>query len=73
MKANVVWNDVSPRLGMTYDLTGQGRSIVKSSYSIYYGQLGTGSLTSPYVAIGSVMIRYPWNDLNGDRSFRPTS
>ena len=64
--AGVVWNDVSPRLGFTYDLTGQGKSLVRGSYSLYFGQMGPGQLTGNLVAISQVSIRYPWADLNGD-------
>jgi hypothetical protein len=64
--AGVTFNDVSPRLGLTYDLSGRGRSLVRSSYSMYFGQLNTGGLTSNLVSIGAVMVRYPWNDLNSD-------
>ena len=64
--AGVVWNDVSPRLGFTYDLTGQGHTLVRGSYSMYFGQMGPGQLTGNLVAISQVSIRYPWADLNGD-------
>ena len=41
--AGVVWNDFSPRVGFTYDLTGDGRNVVSSSYAVYYGQMAPGS------------------------------
>ena len=66
LDSGVVWNDVSPRLGVNYDLSGTGRSVLRTSYSHYYGQLGPGQLVGNLVAIGRVMARYPWNDLNGD-------
>jgi hypothetical protein len=64
--SGVVWNDWSPRVGLTYDLSGSGRSLLRSSYSIYYGQMGPGQLAGELVAISQVSIRYPWADLNGD-------
>jgi hypothetical protein len=66
VNAPVTYNDVSPRLGLTYDLLGTGRSILRSSYSAYFGQLSTGGLSGDLVAIGAVMVRYPWDDANGD-------
>ena len=42
--AGVAWNDFSPRLGLTYDLTGNGKTIVSGSWSIYYGQMGPGEV-----------------------------
>ncbi|MGH9161059.1 MAG: carboxypeptidase regulatory-like domain-containing protein, partial [Vicinamibacteraceae bacterium] len=64
--AGVVWNDISPRLGMTYDLLGDGRSIVSASYSMYFGQMSPGQLSNDLAATGAVWVRHPWSDLNGD-------
>ena len=65
--AGVVWNDISPRLGLNYDLTGRGRSILRTSYSMYFGQMSPGQLAGQLVAISQVFTRYPWNDANGDQ------
>jgi hypothetical protein len=64
--AGVTWNDWAPRLGLTYNLFGTGRTLLRSSYSIFFEQLNTGGLTGNLVAIGQVLVRYPWTDLNGD-------
>jgi hypothetical protein len=64
--AGVVWTDFSPRVGFTYDFTGDGRNILSSSYSTYFGQMGPGQLSSQLAATGAVFVRYPWSDLNGD-------
>ena len=66
IEGGVVWNDISPRLGMTYDLTGNGKSVARASYSLYYGQMAPGQLAGQRISIGQVSIRYPWADLNGD-------
>lgn len=65
--SGVVWNDISPRLGLNYDLTGRGRTILRTSYSMYFGQMSPGQLAGQLVAISQVLTRYPWNDMNGDR------
>lgn len=65
--SGVVWNDISPRLGLNYDLTGSGRTVLKTSYSMYFGQMGPGQLASNLVAISQVFVRYPWTDANGDQ------
>jgi len=70
--AGVTYNDVSPRLGFTYDIRGNGRTLLRSSYSTYFGQLNTGGLTSNLVAIGAVFVRYPWSDANADGSVQRT-
>ena len=31
--------DFAPRIGMSYDLTGQGRTVIRGGYGIYYGQV----------------------------------
>ena len=62
----VVWNDISPRLGMTYDIRGNGKSVARASYSMYFGQMAPGQLAGQMISIGQVIVRYPWADLNGD-------
>lgn len=64
--AGVIWKDFSPRVGFTYDLTGNGRNVVSSSYATYFGQMGPGQLSNVLAATGAVFVRYPWNDANGD-------
>ncbi len=57
-----------PRLGITYDLFGTGKTILKLSGSMYGDFMGTGSaayLFNPYGAAGCWMYFW-WNDLNGD-------
>ena len=66
LQHGIVWNDISPRVGLTYDVLGGGKTIAKSSYSIYYGQLAPGQLAGNLISIGQVLVRYPWNDANGD-------
>lgn len=62
--SGVSFLDFSPRLGVTYNLTGDGRTIIKGNLAIYWG---TGITTAQYVTpVGEVSLRYPWNDLNGD-------
>jgi hypothetical protein len=64
--SGVVWNDISPRLGLNYDLFGSGRTILRTSYSMYFGQLAPGQLASNLVAISQVFVRHPWTDTNND-------
>lgn len=37
----VNWNNVAPRLGVAYDLTGKGRSVLRAAYSRFYRIEGT--------------------------------
>ena len=43
VKNNVIsWWNVAPRLGFTYDLTGEGRSVFKGYFGRYYHNMNTG-------------------------------
>jgi hypothetical protein len=66
VQSGVTWNDISPRLGLNYDIFGTGRTVARTSYSMYYGQLAPGQLSGQLISIGQVNTRYPWNDANGD-------
>jgi hypothetical protein len=60
----VKFNNFSPRLGFTYDLQGNGKTLARANYAIYYGQVGTGAIASTINPVGSTTLRYPWVDLN---------
>lgn len=62
----VVWNNLSPRLGMTYDVRGDGKTAVNASYSVYYGQRSPSQAVGPLNPVTSAYIRFPWADANGD-------
>ncbi len=69
--AGVVWKDFSPRVGFTYDLKGDGRNVLSSSYATYFGQMSPGQLSSQLAATGAVFVRYPWADANSDGFVQP--
>jgi hypothetical protein len=71
VESPVTFNDISPRLGINYDVFGNGRTVARSSYSMYFGQISTGQLSGNLVAIGAVQVRYPWDDANGDTFVQP--
>jgi hypothetical protein len=62
----VTWDNFSPRVGVNYDITGNGKSVARASYAAYYGQMGPGQIAGNRIAVAQVSIRYPWADLNGD-------
>ncbi len=62
------WKDVSPRLGVSYDLFGNGRTAVKASLGRYLEGPNLTAFTraaNPASAIVTNVTR-TWNDLNGD-------
>ena len=64
----ITFKNWSPRVGLTYDLRGDGRNVVKFNYSRYVSQLGSGgTLAGVYNTVVSTLVRYPWVDVNGDK------
>ncbi len=61
------WNDVSPRLGMTYDIVGDGKTIIRASFARYADQLSAGDVnyTDP-LSWAQSELDYLWTDLNND-------
>ena len=62
--AGVVYNDIAPRLGLTYDIAGDTRTVAKISAGRYYGAgLAISNVLSP---TGQTTLSYWWKDRNGD-------
>lgn len=62
-KVAVAWKHFSPRLSLTYDITGNGKNIIKLSAGRYMSQSGNS------MAAGYAPYRYGfanWTDANGD-------
>ncbi|HEY3382798.1 MAG TPA: TonB-dependent receptor [Vicinamibacterales bacterium] len=64
--SDVQLKDITPRVGLTYDLLGNGKTVAKFNYAMYASQRGTGDFSSTYNPVGSTYVRFPWKDLNGD-------
>jgi hypothetical protein len=64
------WNLFAPRLGVVYDLTGDGRTVLKGNYGFFWHNpgVGVGSSSNPNTA--GKFERFQWNDINGDRRFQ---
>src|SRR5262249_25640887 len=62
----IKFHNFSPRLGFTFDVSGQGTTIVRGNYAMYWGQVGVGGVSSIVNPVTRVSIRYPWVDLNHD-------
>jgi hypothetical protein len=60
----VAFNDFSPRIGVTYDVTGNSKTIARANYARYYGQVGNGGVASTINPVGATTLRYPWIDAN---------
>src|SRR5262249_28914337 len=70
------YKDLSPRLGVSYDIFGNGKTAIKGSFGRYEGILGDNiqSLVHPKQDIGSALgtsDTRSWTDLNGDFIAQP--
>jgi hypothetical protein len=67
VRNNPLWYNWGPRMALTYDIRGNGKTIAKFSLGRYLDQINTGTPPNPNAAINQ---RYAWNDLNGDLAFQ---
>jgi hypothetical protein len=65
------WNSFAPRIGVVYDLSGTGKTVLKANYGLYWHNPGAviGANANPNIANKSAT--YTWVDANGDRRWQP--
>ena len=64
------WKDVAPRFGIAYDITGDGKTVVKSTYGVYNsGQ--SEAFAQRYNQNAVYQAVYRWRDLNGNNNYDP--
>ena len=62
----VTWKDLEPRLGVVYDLFGNGRTAIKASASRYADREGVAFASNINPATNNNSVQRAWVDLNGD-------
>jgi Carboxypeptidase regulatory-like domain len=62
--------NVAPRLGMTYDLAGNGRTAIKAYYGRFYNQFGS-ELAESSNQNALVQLQVPWSDPNTNLRLDP--
>jgi hypothetical protein len=67
----VHWQDVSPRVGATYAIGDQRKTLARFSYARYANQLGSYPNSSLSAIPGIAYAYYPWNDANGNHLIDP--
>ena len=72
------WNSFVPRLGMTYDLSGTGKTVLKLNYGLYRFNPGVGVANSANTNQASKTLTYSWADtkvcatcIPGDKIYEP--
>ena len=68
----LTWNLPAPRIGFTYDLRGNGKTVLKGNYALYWWNPGTGAVDE---AVNPNAVdwnkRYNWVDANRDLLWQP--
>jgi outer membrane receptor protein involved in Fe transport len=62
----VVWNLWAPRIGLTYDLTGDGKTVLKFNYGYYWWNPSTDMANAANPNSGEWFRQYQWFDPNGN-------
>lgn len=61
------WQSFAPRVGLIYDFSGQGRSVLKANYGLFWHNPGAGLAGDANPNIAQKFVTYNWTDRNGDR------
>jgi hypothetical protein len=65
------WNLFAPRIGVIFDLSGNGRTVLKGNYGYFWHNPGVGVGSSANPNTPAKSATYQWNDVNGDRRWQP--
>src|SRR5688500_1826101 len=65
------WNQFAPRVGFVFDLSGDGKTVVKANYGLYWHNPGVGISDNANPNTGTKSATYGWNDANADRRWQP--
>lgn len=63
-----IWNPITPRIHAAYDVTGDGRTVLKGGYGLYAHLRGVDELQMANLLADSV-VTFNWRDLNANRLF----
>ena len=65
------FNHITPRVGLVYDLKGNGKTVLKANFGRYYFNTGTAFADSANPNTGTQTRTSTWTDRNGDRLWQP--
>jgi hypothetical protein len=66
----VAFNHIVPRLGATYDLMGDGKTVLKANWGRFYYNTGVTLADAINPNTSQQYADWNWNDLNGDRIYQ---
>ncbi len=66
-----IWNTIVPRIHASYDLTGQGRTVIKGGYGLFPHMRHFGGELSSANPMSTVTTVWRWTDPNGNRNYDP--
>ena len=64
------WNPITPRLHAAYDVTGDGKTVLKGGWGLYAHLRGVDELQMANLLADSI-VTFGWRDLNGNKLFDP--
>ncbi len=67
----LTWKNWSPRVGLTYALGNDNKTIARASYARFYNMMGSGNVSYNSIAPGGTYLYYQWNDKNGNQKVDP--
>lgn len=65
----LTWNAFAPRVGLVYDFSGTGKSVLKANYGLFWHNPGVTLAADANPNQASKTETYQWNDLNGNRRY----
>jgi len=66
-----VFNDFSPRVGVTYDVSGNGKTIVRGNFARYYDIYNAYIPYHTHPGFAPAYVGFTYTNLNGDREITP--
>ncbi len=65
------WKGFLPRLGAAYDMSGDGKTVVKATYGQFYPDLQANSYADGFTPSSVLTYSYRWADRNNDKRYQP--
>jgi hypothetical protein len=64
------WNTWAPRAGIAFDLSGDGKTVLKATYG-WFNKVESDGFANVYNPNTETSTTYRWHDLNGDKLYQP--